>query len=241
MTALSGLAEQGGGAGPAAPRYRLVIFDFDGTLADSGDWFLSIADRLAARFGFRTVAPHEVEVLRGRTTREVIRYLGIPRWKLPAIGRYVHALLAQQTDRIALFDGVDMLIEKLALRGIRLALVTSNSEANARAILGADIVARIDWFECGTSLFGKAPRYRRVLRRAGVAPREAIAIGDETRDIAAARKAGVAAAGVLWGYANREALTHAAPDFLFESTEQVAQLLLGEALGSDRQDRQRRA
>jgi phosphoglycolate phosphatase len=221
--------DHAGDAPPPRPRYRLVIFDFDGTLADSGDWFLSVSDQLAQRFGFRRVTPEEVEMLRGRTTREVIRYLGIPRWKLPGIGRYLHALLATQTDRISLFPGVEALIHRLADAGLNLALVTSNSEANARAILGPAIVARFGWFECGASLFGKAPRYRRVLRRAYVEPYETIAIGDETRDIAAARKTGVTAAAVLWGYAHREALVNARPDLFFEHPDEVARLLLGDA------------
>jgi len=210
------------------PRYALVIFDFDGTLADSGDWFLSIADHLAERFKFRKVAAHEVELLRGRTTSEVIRHLGIPRWKLPAIGRYVHALLAQQTDRIALFDGVVPLLQQLAENGVRIALVTSNAEHNARAILGPANAALIDWFECGASLFGKAPRYRRVLRKSKVALADAISIGDETRDVVAAKKVGIASGAVLWGYANRDALTQLEPDILFDSPDQVRQILLGE-------------
>lgn len=207
--------------------YRLVIFDFDGTLADSGDWFLSIADHLAERFKFRKVAPDEIESLRGCTSRQVIRHLGIPRWKLPAIGRYVHALLAEQTDRVALFDGVAALLEQVAASGARIALVTSNAEDNARAILGPENAARIDWFECGASLFGKAPRYRRVLRKSRVAPEHAISIGDETRDIIAARKVGIRAGAVLWGYANRAALTALEPDALFESPHAVARALLG--------------
>lgn len=212
-----------------AQRYRLVIFDFDGTLADSGDWFLSVSDHLAQRFGFRRVTPEEIETLRGRTTREVIRYLRIPRWKLPGIGRYLHALLAEQTDRISLFEGVEPLLQGLSDAGMRIALVTSNSEANARAILGPANVARFHWLECGASLFGKAPRYRRVLRRSQIEPYETIAIGDETRDIAAARKAGVTAAAVLWGYAHREALVNARPDLCFEHPDEVARLLLGDA------------
>ena len=210
------------------PRYALVIFDFDGTLADSGDWFLSIADQLADRFKFRKVEGHEVEFLRGRTSSEVIRHLGIPRWKLPAIGRYVHALLAQQTDRIALFDGVVPLLQQLAASGVRIALVTSNAEHNARAILGPANAALIEWFECGASLFGKARRYRRVLRKSKIALADAMAIGDETRDVAAARKVGIASGAVLWGYANRDALVHVQPDFLFDRPEQVRRLLLGE-------------
>ena len=207
--------------------YRLVIFDFDGTLADSGDWFLSIADHLAERFKFRRVAADEVEMLRGRTSSEVIRYLGIPRWKLPAIGRYVHALLAQQTDRIALFDGILPVLRELAEHGVRMALVTSNAEENARAILGPDTAAMFERFECGASLFGKAPRYRRVLRKTKVSPSEVLSIGDETRDVVAAKKVGISAGAVLWGYANRAALTQANPDILFERPDEVLALVLG--------------
>lgn len=208
------------------PRYRLAIFDFDGTLADSGDWFLSIADELAERFRFRTVAPAEIAALRGSTTRDVIRQLGIPRWKLPAIGRYVHARFAEQTDRIALFDGIAPVLRLLRESGVRLALVTSNAEYNARAILGAD-AALIEWFECGASLFGKAPRYRRVLRRSGIALRDTISIGDETRDIVAAKKVGIASAAVLWGYANRTVLERLEPDLLLETPAAVVDAVLG--------------
>ncbi|BCA58998.1 HAD hydrolase-like protein [Sphingomonas sp. HMP6] len=209
------------------PRYRLVIFDFDGTLADSGDWFLSIADHLADRFKFRRVAADDVEMLRGRTSSEVIRHLGIPRWKLPAIGRYVHALLAQQADRIALFDGIVPVLQHLAANGVRIALVTSNAEDNARAILGPTNAAMFERFECGASLFGKARRYRRVLRKTGIAASQVISIGDETRDVVAAKKVGVTSAAVLWGYANRAALTQLQPDFLFERPDQVLDVVLG--------------
>lgn len=212
------------------PRYRLVIFDFDGTLADSGDWFLSVADHLAERFKFRKVAPDEIDTLRGRTTSEVIRHLGIPRWKLPAIGRYLHRLLGEQTDRIALFDGVTALLQQLAAHGVRIALVTSNAEDNARAILGPANAALIERFECGASLFGKAPRYRRVLRKSKVALDQVISIGDETRDIVAAKKVGICSGAVLWGYANRDGLARLEPDIFFETPEQVLRLLLGDTV-----------
>lgn len=211
-----------------SPRYRLVIFDFDGTLADSADWFLSIADHLAERFKFRKVAADEVELLRGKTSSEVIRHLGIPRWKLPAIGRYTHDLLAQQTDRIALFDGIPALLEQLAASGVRIALVTSNAEDNARAILGPANAALIERFECGASLFGKARRYRRVLRKCDIAQSEAISIGDETRDVVAAKKVGICSGAVLWGYANRDVLTRLEPDMLFETPDHVLRHVLGE-------------
>lgn len=212
-----------------APRYRLAIFDFDGTLADSGDWFLSIADDLAERFRFRRVEPAEIEALRGRTSREVIRHVGIPRWKLPAIARHIHKRLAAETDKIVLFDGVEAMIAQLVASGVRIAVVTSNAEGNVRAILGPDIVAQIEMFECGASLFGKARRFRRVLRKLDVAKADVIAIGDETRDIVAANKVGIDKAAVLWGYANRAILTALKPEVMFDSPAEVLDYLLGQS------------
>lgn len=210
-----------------APRYRLAIFDFDGTLADSGDWFLSIADDLAERFRFRRVEPAEIEALRGRTSREVIRHVGIPRWKIPAIARHIHKRLAAETDKIVLFEGVEAMIAQLVASGVRIAVVTSNAEGNVRAILGPEIVAQIEMFECGASLFGKARRFRRVLRKLDVAKADVIAIGDETRDIVAANKVGIDKAAVLWGYANRAILTAMKPEVTFDSPAEVLDFLLG--------------
>ena len=211
---------------PSAPRYKLAIFDFDGTLADSGDWFLSIADELADRFNFKHVTPEEVEMLRGKTSRDVIRYLGIPRWRLPGMARYIHRRLADQTDQIALFEGVATMLETLVAGGVRVAVVTSNAEDNARAILGPVNVARIEMFECGASLFGKAARFKKVLRKTGVALTDAISIGDETRDLAAARKVGIDGAAVVWGYANYKVLMAMAPDMVFNAPSEVTDFLL---------------
>jgi phosphoglycolate phosphatase len=200
---------------------RLVIFDFDGTLSDSGDWFLSVIDQLARRFRFRTVRPDEVEMLRHRSSREVIDFLGISRWKLPLIARHLRKLIGINAHQIELFPGTPDLLERLAATGVKIALVTSNSEANARKILGERHAARIDCYACGSSLFGKAPKFRRVLKKMATPPAAALAIGDETRDIDAAREVGMRAGAVLWGYASEAVLTAHAPDTLFREPQDI--------------------
>jgi phosphoglycolate phosphatase len=219
------------------PPVRLVIFDFDGTLSDSGHWFLGIVDHLAQRYRFRTVEPDEVERLRGWPTRDVIRHLGIPAWKLPFIARYTRTLFALHTHEVSLFDGVTEMLAALQTAGIRLALVTSNAEINARRILGEENARRFEIWECASSLYGKAPRFRRVLKRAGIAPEAALAVGDETRDIEAARRCGIRCGGVGWGYAHPTALCALAPDHLFETPDAVVRLLLGAESAYPRSDR----
>jgi phosphoglycolate phosphatase len=204
----------------AAP-IRLVIFDFDGTLSDSGDWFLSVVDELAAKFKFRTIAPDEVDMLRHRSSREVIEFLGIPKWKLPLIARYLRRLVGRNAHEIELFPGTPNLLEQLAETGVKIALVTSNAEDNARKILGPVHAARIDFFACGSSLFGKAPKFRRVLKKLGIRANETLAIGDETRDVDAAREVGMRCGSVLWGYAAEEALAALKPDTLFRTPQDI--------------------
>jgi len=200
---------------------RLVIFDFDGTLSDSGDWFLSVVDELAAKFKFRTVAPEEVEMLRHKSSREVIEFLGISKWKLPLIARYLRRLVGRNAHQIELFPGTPDLLEQIAATGVKIALVTSNAEVNARKILGPEHAARIDLFACGSSLFGKAPKFRRVLKKMGMRAHEVLAIGDETRDVDAAREVGMRAGSVLWGYAAEELLIGMQPDVLFRTPQDI--------------------
>lgn len=203
------------------PLIRLVIFDFDGTLSDSGDWFLSVIDQLARRFNFRTVAPDQVEMLRHKSSREVIDFLGISRWKMPLIARHLRKLVGRNAHQIELFPGTPDLLERLADTGVKIALVTSNSEANARKILGEEHAGRIDFYACGSSLFGKAPKFRRVLKKMGIPAAQALAIGDETRDVDAAREVGMRAGSVLWGYASEAVLTALEPDALFRKPQDI--------------------
>nr|WP_294809653.1 HAD-IA family hydrolase [uncultured Sphingomonas sp.] len=203
------------------PLIRLVIFDFDGTLSDSGDWFLSVIDQLARRFRFRTVAPDQVEMLRHKSSREVIDFLGISRWKMPLIARHLRKLVGRNAHEIELFPGTPDLLERLADTGVKIALVTSNSEANARKILGEEHAARIDFYACGSSLFGKAPKFRRVLKKMGIPAAQALAVGDETRDVDAAREVGMRAGSVLWGYASEAVLTALQPDALFRKPQDI--------------------
>jgi phosphoglycolate phosphatase len=210
-------------------RYRLVIFDFDGTLADSFPWFLRSIDSVADRFRFRRLGEGDVELLRGRGAREIIRYLGIPAWKLPFIARHMRRLKARDRDEVSLFPGVDSLLERLSGAGVRLALVSSNASGNVRHILGPANAARIQHWECGTSIFGKKRRFRRVLRRAGVRPEEALCVGDEIRDAEAARAVGIPFGAVAWGYSTPEALRRAGPAALFASMEEIGHVVAGAA------------
>lgn len=207
-------------------RYRLAIFDFDGTLADSFPWFLSVVNHLADEHGFRRIEEHEIESLRGQAARQIVAHLGVPAWKLPRVAHGMRQHMARDIGQIPLFPGVDRLLQGLAARGVRLAVVTSNSIENVRQVLGPGNAKLIQHYACGASMFGKRVKLRAVLRDSGVPAAGAIAIGDEVRDLEAARTEGIAFGAVAWGYTHPEALHAHDPEETFSSLEEILEKLV---------------
>lgn len=207
-----------------SPPYPLVIFDFDGTLADSYPWFVSVLNGVADRYRFRRVASHEVESLRRMSAAEIMRHLGVAWWKLPLIARHMRALAAAEIERIPLFAGTEAMLTRLSSAGVTLAVVSSNSQANVRRVLGP-AAALIGHYGCGTALFGKRRKFREALRRTGFRPEQAICIGDEIRDHEAATAEGIAFGAVTWGYTDGKALRVRQPAAVFERVEELAERL----------------
>jgi phosphoglycolate phosphatase len=156
------------------PKYQLAIFDLDGTLSDSFPWFLRIVNSIADKHRFKRIEVSDVEMLRGKSAREIIEHLQVPMWRIPALGG------------------------------------------------NAGLVSQ---FACGASLFGKAAKFKTVLKRTGIAAADAICIGDEVRDGDAARAAGIDFGAVSWGYAKTEALQQAAPVLMFERVSDISRLI----------------
>lgn len=200
--------------------YKLAIFDFDGTLSDSFAWFLSVVNSVADKHKFQRIERDRIDELRSVGASELIRLLGVAKWRIPLITRDMRKRKAQQIDRIALFPGVDRLFCELKARGMTIAIVSSDSENNVRTVLG-DLGRHVAYFACGAGLFGKTAKFRRILDLTGISVDDTICIGDEIRDIDAAREAGIDFGAVTWGYTSGAALEARAPNYLFSRIDEV--------------------
>lgn len=210
--------------------FRNVIFDFDGTLANSLPVFLRIMNRIAVESGFRTIDDKELEQLRDLKTHQFLSAVGIPLWRLPFVVRQMRQAIATESDQIPLFPGVEQLLQKLSSSSCRLAIVSSNSQENIQRILGPELLGLFSNVQAEASLFGKRTKLRRVLRQLNCSAAEAIYVGDEMRDMEAAHSLNMAFAAVTWGHTRRAQLESGQPRYICDHIEELAVSLLNRPL-----------
>lgn len=197
-----------------------LLFDFDGTLADSLSAIVEITNQLAPEFGYRTTPYEEVEALKGLTARQLIRYSGIPLLKIPALLRRLRIELRQHSDRIPACLGIPETIRELHHQQHSLAIVTSNTPEVVWAFLAAHAIDHcFVSVDGGGTLFRKGKLINRCLERHRFAANQTLYVGDEVRDIEAARFASIRPVSVTWGFNSRESLAAAAPDWLIDDPQ----------------------
>jgi len=219
---------------------KVLMFDFDGTIADSFDTVLAIANHLAAEFGYPTARPEDVEYLKDLSSREILKRSQVPWFKLPFLLLRLRVELNREVRTLTLIPGMKEALLKLKQQGHRLGIVTSNSHQNVSAFLDAQELRHLfDFIGSGLTLFGKGKIIQKIMRRYHLNREAVVYVGDETRDIEAARKVGIPIIAVSWGFNSSQALAEQHPDVLIHQPSELVELMrpLTERLLPDHSDR----
>jgi len=205
-----------------------VIFDFDGTIADSLHLFIDVMHELANRK--ERIPAVDLERMRGMTVREIARVTNFPLWKLPFISRRGFSLMRSRIAEVKECKGMPEAIKAIKAQGHVMYIMSSNSVQNIELFLEKHKLRN----EFGpiygdVGVFGKKRMLKKVLRQNKLNKDEVLYIGDEVRDIEGAKHAGVRVISVTWGYNNAEILAKHHPDAIVNVAEElpgaVAQLL----------------
>lgn len=203
---------------------RTVIFDLDGTVADSESVFFDIVDELAPRFGFSSVNREDSSRLKHLHLRDfLLQQLGWRIVLLPWILRAGRARYRQLADQVPIFPGISSLFAALHEHGIRIGIVSSSEVQTIEAILRAHQLSA--GFIVHSDLFGKARTLTKVLRDQSLAIEETLYVGDELRDVEACQKAGVKIIAATWGLNSKAALREAGAETVDTPEELEARIL----------------
>lgn len=213
-------------------KYKYLFFDLDGTLSDTLE-------------GVGNAAIYTLEKLGEATPdKSVIRkFIGPPlKYTFECICGYSEEKTAKAIEifreyyedkgwrECHLFDGMKELLEKMKKRGYKLAVATSKAEEFARPLLKMlevdeyfDFIAGSD-DEIGRS--SKSDVIRHALNTLGLAPKDALMIGDTEFDIEGANEQGLDSVGVLFGFGTRESLESEGATYITETVKELEEFLL---------------
>lgn len=205
----------------------VVLFDFDGTIADSLAVVVPAYNEVATEMGLPALGPGDVEALRRMGPREALRAHAVPVWRVPRLVARVRERLRDRMDGVVPFPGIDPAIRALREAGCRCGILTSNARENVDAFLSRHGMTHFEVISCGASLFGKGALLRRLVQRTGAHVEHVVYVGDEVRDVAAAASAGTRSIAVTWGYAHRDTLVAQRPGALVDAPGEIVAAVLG--------------
>lgn len=202
------------------------IFDFDGTLVDSFAYIVGKFAHLSAKFRLRKPRPEEIAQLHDLSSTDLIRHLAIPVYRLPAIIYQARKSMHAEMPTLQSFKHLPEVITKLHQAGIRMGILTSNSEQNVKFWLKTHSLDQFFYFiHSEIHFFGKKNSLQKILRRYDLNKTKTFYIGDETRDIEAAKKVGLKAVAVTWGFNSEKVLVKSKPFFIAKKPEDLLTLL----------------
>lgn len=200
---------------------KLILFDFDGTIADTFKLSRQVVNDHAEELGFKRLTDKEIEKLRGMTAKEIFTYIKIPLYRLPKLIILYHHEMAKVIIKAFPIKGILNVLKIFKEKGYRLGIVSSSTKENIEVFLNHHNMMVFDFIHSKFDPFGKHGAIKEIIKTYSLNPSRVIYIGDEARDIEAAKKAGVGFIAVTWGFNTKKLLLKHNPTYLVEKPEEL--------------------
>ncbi|MCH7567834.1 MAG: HAD-IA family hydrolase [Nanoarchaeota archaeon] len=200
-----------------------VIFDFDGTLADT----FEVIKKITMNLDKSEKKEVHFDDIKNISIEEMFRKYKTPLWKLPRFVRLVKKQLKGKIEtEVKPFRGLPDVLNKLN-KHYSLSILSSNSKENIEKFLERNSLKNVFQFIYSDStIFGKSTKLRKLCRKHKISKDEIIYVGDEVRDIKACKKTKITIIAVTWGYNAKEFLKKESPDYLINSPKELEKILL---------------
>ena len=205
---------------------KIIFFDFDGTIADTFNTLVGITNQLAVNFGYKPLGEEELAQIKNLSSRQIIKYSGISIFKFPLLLAKIKSELRQEIYNVKAFPEIETALLELRNQVDKIVILSSNSKENILVFLETNNLQNsFDFIYTEAALFSKSKVINRILKQENIKPEESIYVGDETRDIDAAKRSRVKAIAVSWGFNSQQILAEHNPDFLVHKPKELIDII----------------
>ncbi|PIP62530.1 hypothetical protein COW98_03520 [Candidatus Roizmanbacteria bacterium CG22_combo_CG10-13_8_21_14_all_35_9] len=212
-------------------KIKVVIFDFDGTVADTLPFSFKKFLEIAKLLNIDNLSDKQIiNEIRSKSYQELLRGSFKHAWlKLPFIVNVIKNMqveLEKEMENIKFFPGIKKFLFDLKKEGYKLAIISSNRKENIDKFIKFNKLNVFDFVHGKTDLFGKAGYLEKFLKDFNLKKTEVIYIGDEIRDVEACHKVGIKMIGVSWGLHTVEALKKNGVDYIANKPMDIMKIIL---------------
>lgn len=200
-----------------------VLFDFDGTIAQTLHLLLYLPQELLRLTALEEITHAEIDFMRKHGIRKFIKLLQISPLRLPKVLAELQSLFARHIQNIPPVEGIAEVIESLQSNQVKIGIITSNTRENVEQYLEFHQLNLFSFIYSDKSVFRKHRVIEKVLVEQAIDKRTACYVGDETRDITAARKCQIGSVGVTWGFNDKARMEKMKPDWLLTHPRELLQ------------------
>ena len=205
---------------------KVILFDFDGTIADTYQAVADITNQLSTEFGYQALNKEELLLIKNLSTREIVKLSEISVFKLPFLVRRIRTELSREITELNAIENIDRVLRELKRQGYILGIVTSNNQENVDLFLANNQLDHLfSYIYSSTAIFGKHRVIDRAIKHNCLNRTNVIYVGDETRDIRSARKSRIQSIAVSWGFNAAEILAKHQPDYLVDEPSELLEAI----------------
>jgi phosphoglycolate phosphatase len=201
---------------------KLVIFDFDGTIADTLEAAILVLKEFAREGIIQQFTDEDIARWKKMSPRDIIKEVNMPWWKMMYLVFIARRRLKKHLDDVTLFEGMQVAITDIS-RSYPCVVISSNTKSSVDYILNKFNITEFKETHGGGSLLGKYKKINKILRQYNVLPEHAVLITDEARDIDSAKISGIKSIAVTWGYQDSSILQKHTPEKIVSTPQELSQ------------------
>lgn len=202
---------------------KIAIFDFDGVIVDSYNAILEVINEISRIKKIRHLSREDIL---NKSTKELLKELNIRWFEIPKYYRLAKKIVHLNKDLILLNPQIIEMFKYLNKDKIQLIILSSNSRNLIKDFIQKNL-SYISFIEIigDVSLFKKSKKIKEVIKKYRVNYDDIIYIGDEVRDIVAAKKVSISSIAVLWGKESEALLSEEKPNYIVKTGQELSYIL----------------